>query len=64
MTHDNGWLDRMIEQEPQARQQIEAGDQFEPHEGQESDLNLLYTDLLAEPDTSADPFAPQAQDQA
>lgn len=60
MTQDNGWLDKMIEQEPQAREQIDAGDQFAPT-GDETDLHLLYTDMLAEPDTDSDPFAQGAQ---
>jgi hypothetical protein len=56
MTQDNGWLDQMIEQEPQARDHFEPGDEFAPT-GDETDLNLLYTDLLAEPDVDSDPFA-------
>lgn len=54
--NDNHWLDQMIQAEPQARQQIDPADQFAPT-GERSDANLLYADLLAGPDTSADPFA-------
>jgi hypothetical protein len=55
MTADQGWLDRMIEQEPQAAEQWTGGDEFEPS-GDKRDANQLYTDLLAEPDESADPY--------
>jgi hypothetical protein len=58
MTQDNGWLDQMIEQEPQAREQIDPTDTLNPS-GDEHDMNLLYTDLLAGPDTAADPYRQQ-----
>lgn len=55
-TPDNGWLDRMIAEEPEAAAQWTDGDTFEPT-GDARDANYLYTDLLAGPDTSADPYA-------
>jgi hypothetical protein len=55
-TPDNGWLDQMIDQEPEAAQAWTGGDTFEPT-GDKRDANQLYTDLLAGPDTSADPYA-------
>lgn len=62
-TPDNGWLDQMIEQEPQAREQFEPGDELAPT-GEETDLNLLYTDLAAGPDVDSDPFRQQPEQPA
>lgn len=49
------WATRMQAQTPAAEAAIEPGDTFDPHDGQESDLNLLAADLLADPDESFDP---------
>jgi hypothetical protein len=59
-TRDPGqeWLDRMIEEEPAARERFSPGDVFEPHDGHTSDLNLHYADLVAEPNPALDPTRP------
>jgi hypothetical protein len=52
------WLDKMIADEPDARGQFKPGDVFQPHDGETSDLNVHYADLLAGPDESVpDPMA-------
>jgi hypothetical protein len=43
------WMDKMAAEEPQAREAMQGITEFEPHDGQTSDLNLHYADLLAGP---------------
>ena len=51
------WTEKMAAQEPAARELWPAGATFDPHNGVDSDANLHYADLLAEPDVSHDPMA-------
>jgi hypothetical protein len=48
----------MMQEEPTAREQWPAGQAFEPHDGETTDANYLYADLLAGPDENhPDPMA-------
>lgn len=52
----DAWLDRMEKEQPAAEKVLDPGDAFQPHHGDETDLNTLTADLLADPDPSFDPF--------
>jgi hypothetical protein len=49
------WSDRMAAEEPTAREQWTPGDVYEPHDGETSDANLFYTDLMSGPQPEFDP---------
>jgi hypothetical protein len=60
MSSDNGWLDKMVEEEPAAREKWPVGAVWEPTgpDGR-SDANLFYADLLADSDPTFNPYSPQ-----
>ncbi len=49
------WLDRIAAESATAEAQYpEGGDSFQPHQGDETDANLFYADLLGGPDPDYD----------